>query len=270
MGGGGDLNIAGGGFASGATVTLDGIAAVVTTLNSGFIRATAPLHAAATVDLVVTNPGGESARLSGAYQYVPLEITAVTPPGALVGEVIRIAGTGFVSGSQVTLGGVTATVAGSPSATVISVQVPAHDPAVVDVVVTNPSGERATLANGFAYSVVSISANPSAVAPGSPLTVNWTAPNGRSTLGGGDWIALRRVGDPENASGGFWFAHLDGASSGSLVLGAPAQPGEYEFRYMVEATAVARTRPVTVTGGGQAADSAFASLSIRRNLARGK
>ena len=57
--------------------------------------------------------------------------------------------------------------------------------------------------------------------------------------GGGDWIAFYRVGDrmSQGSKRAYrpWFAHLCGDTSGKWTLSAPTQPGEYEFRYMVEA-----------------------------------
>ena len=82
--------------------------------------------------------------------------------------------------------------------------------------------------------------------------MSWVAPSGQGCNGGGDWVAIYRVGDPDitgatNGHSDLWFDHLCGATSGTRTLSAPAQPGQYEFRYMVGATAVARSNPVTVS-----------------------
>ena len=81
--------------------------------------------------------------------------------------------------------------------------------------------------------------------------MSWVAPSGRGCIGGGDWVALFRVGDPDitgaaNGHSDLWFEHLCGATSGTSTLSAPPQPGQYEFRYMVGDTAVARSNAVTV------------------------
>ena len=99
---------------------------------------------------------------------------------------------------------------------------------------------------------ISLTASPSLVTSGDQLTMNWVAPSGRGCNGGGDWVALFKVGDPDNtgAANGhsdLWFEHLCGATSGTSTLSAPPQPGQYEFRYMVGSTAVARSGPVTVS-----------------------
>lgn len=66
-----EVRVYGRGFKPGATVTLDGAAANVNVVSQSLIIATTPIHAAATVDVVVTNPGGESATLPGAFRYLP-------------------------------------------------------------------------------------------------------------------------------------------------------------------------------------------------------
>lgn len=99
---------------------------------------------------------------------------------------------------------------------------------------------------------ISLSASPSLVTSGGQLTMSWVAPSGRDCNGGGDWVALFRMGDPDitgaaNGHSDLWFVHLCGATSGTSTLSAPAQPGQYEFRYMVGSTSVARSGPVTVS-----------------------
>lgn len=64
------VTIRGTGFLPGATVALDGAATQVAVVNSVTITATVHAHAAGTVDVVVTNPDGQSARLTGAFTYV--------------------------------------------------------------------------------------------------------------------------------------------------------------------------------------------------------
>jgi hypothetical protein len=98
---------------------------------------------------------------------------------------------------------------------------------------------------------VSLTASPSLVTPGDQLTIAWLAPSGRGCVGGGDWIALYKVGDPDktgaaNGHSDVWYDHVCGAVTGKFTLTAPSQPADYEFRYMVGDTSVARSNPVTV------------------------
>jgi len=130
---------------------------------------------------------------------------------------------------------------------------PVHAAGTVDVVVTNPGGPSGTLTGGYAFEVVSISltASPNFVTSGGQLTVNWVGLSGRGCSGGGDWIAIYKVGDPDitgasNGHSDLWFTHVCGATSGTSTLSAPSQPGQYEFRFMVGDTAVARSNPVMV------------------------
>ena len=102
------------------------------------------------------------------------------------------------------------------------------------------------------FDSISLTATPSLVTAGGPLTMSWVAPSGRGCGGGGDWVALFRIGDPDitgaaNGHSDLWFVHLCGATSGTSTLSAPFLPGQYEFRYMAGSSAVARSGPVTVT-----------------------
>jgi hypothetical protein len=73
------IQINGAGFVSGATLTLDGRGTIVNFVGSTLLRATAPPHAVGAIDIVVTNPNGDSSRLDSAFTYVEaplsLEIT---------------------------------------------------------------------------------------------------------------------------------------------------------------------------------------------------
>jgi large repetitive protein len=99
--------------------------------------------------------GGSSAP-PPVQQGPPPAITGVVPAsGAAAGSTnIAIAGSGFVAGSglSVTLGGAAATVV-SAAGDAILVKTAAHAPGVVDVVVANPDGQRATMAGAFTYVV---------------------------------------------------------------------------------------------------------------------
>jgi IPT/TIG domain-containing protein len=185
----------------------------------------------------------------------PLTVTAVSPdsgPTTFASE-ISVTGSGFRLGATLTLDGVAAKVTGITS-TAITALTPVHTAGTVDVVVTNPGGPSTTLTGGYTFEVVfiSLTASPSFVKSGDQLTVSWVGPSGRGCNGGGDWIAIYKVGDPDvsgaaNGHSDLWFVHVCGATSGTSTLSAPLQPGEYEFRFMMGDTAVARSSPVTVS-----------------------
>ena len=81
----GEVRILGTGFQPGATLTLDGAATNVNVVSSVVINATTPIHAAGSVDVVVTNPDGQSARLSDGYTYAVFTLSVssnVMTPGS--------------------------------------------------------------------------------------------------------------------------------------------------------------------------------------------
>jgi len=198
-----------------------------------------------------------------------LTVASVSPsigPVNVVSE-IQVNGTGFVNGATVTLDGV-ATEIIRVTSTTIKAMAAAHTPGTVDVVVTNPDGSSAMLARAYRFEVpsISLSASPDSVSAREVMTLTWSGPGGRGCLGGGDWIALYKVGDPDNtgATNGhsdLWFTHVCGATSGTAAVVAPAQAAEYEFRFMMGGTSVARSNPVKVVGSAPPS-SPVASLMI--------
>jgi len=97
---------------------------------------------------------------------------------------------------------------------------------------------------GFTYAVFILTASTDAVTPGGQLSVSWIAPSATH----GDWIGLFKVGDPNTSYGGRWWKYTDGATSGTLALSAPMEPGQYEFRYLLDDDFidVVRSSPVRV------------------------
>ena len=97
------VRIGGTGFLTGATVTFDGVPAPATVVSSVSISTTAAAHALGTVDVVVTNPGGESSRLADGFAYVAA-LTSLTISGntslAGVGETSQLTATaGYSDGT---------------------------------------------------------------------------------------------------------------------------------------------------------------------------
>lgn len=91
-----------------------------------------------------------------------------------------------------------------------------------------------------------LTATPNPASPGGQLTICWTAPNGSSIT---DWIGLFREGSPNTDN--LWWRYTSGAPSGCFTLEAPTQPGQYEFRYLLNDgyVNVARSNVVTVGSG---------------------
>lgn len=159
--GGTSVTISGANFTTGASVTIGGTPATgPTVVNSTTITAVTPAHTAAAVNVIVTNPDGQSATLPNAFTYVSQPgpaptVTGVTPTSGSVdgGTAVTIAGTNFASGATVTFGGAAATNISVTSSTSMSVVTPAHVAGPVDVVVTNADGQSGTKPNGFTYAL---------------------------------------------------------------------------------------------------------------------
>ena len=80
-------------------------------------------------------------------------LTAVNPRCAAFdgGAIVTINGSGFVSGTKVTFDDVDATSVTIAGPTTLTAAIPAGDVGAATVIVTTPSGARAALTDGFAY-----------------------------------------------------------------------------------------------------------------------
>jgi IPT/TIG domain len=192
------------------------------------------------------SPSGPTA-LSPAAPSAPSapSVTAISPSTGSTARAtpVTITGTGFVGGATVTVDVVAVSVTVIDSTTITAI-VPAHAAGRADVVVTNPGGSRGTLTAAFTYSVdepFTLTPSTNVIDAGGQMSVSWTAPGGRP----GDWIAVFRVGANYEDD---WYGLTNGATSGTHTLTAPTQPGQFEFRYLVDDgfLDVARSSPVTV------------------------
>lgn len=148
------FSIAGSGIQDGATVTFGGATAtnVVTTAQS--IVGSTPPHAPGVVDVVVTNPNGQTAALSAAYTYIGIRAIGIFPTAGTTsgGTQFVLPGEGFAQNATVTFGGVPATgVVVSVDGTEASGVTPAHAAGAVDVEVRNPDGQSATLTAAYRF-----------------------------------------------------------------------------------------------------------------------
>ena len=189
-----------------------------------------PLVAALIAGVLITGCGSDARPIAGppAPQAAPT-ITSISPEEGLSGLSTRVAirGTGFQGGVVVTLGGPAAVMAVS-GGTVISALTPNHQPDVVDVTVTNPDGQSATLKNAYSYRTVTLTTSAATVTPGQEVNVSWVAPGRGDPDLDGDWVGLFKTGTSDTTH--LWGQYTTGAS-GTLVLKAPDTPGEYEVRY---------------------------------------
>jgi hypothetical protein len=165
---GGNVNLSGGNFTPGSTVTIQGIASNIpatVAANGNSLTFTAPAGAAGTYDVQVTNSSGESpATSSQTLTYVTTpSISSISPATGADGggTTVTITGNGFVNGATVSFGGVSATSVTFVSPTELIAVTPAATTATaaktVDTVVTESvsgtsqsSGTGAT-ADQFTY-----------------------------------------------------------------------------------------------------------------------
>ena len=197
------VTITGANFVSGTglAVKIGGQAATsVTFVNSTTITAVAGRSTGGTVDVVVTNPDGQSGTLHNGFTYNPLP----TITGALLnagplsgGNTVYIYGTGFMANATIKFGGVaspTVTWYGDPTQ-IQAVAPPNSSPVQVDIVLTNTDGQSATLAGGYKYNyaptITSIGPRRGTQAGGDSVTITGTnfiagthLPNPTITIGG--------------------------------------------------------------------------------------
>ena len=158
--GGTSVTISGTNFVSGATVTLGGaVATNINVANATTITAVTPAHAAGTVNVVVSNPDGQTGTLTGGFTYTTAPpapapaVTGVSPNSGSTagGASVTITGTNFVTGASVTFGGTAASSVNVTSGTSITAVTPAHAAGAVAVTVANPDGQTGSLAGGYTY-----------------------------------------------------------------------------------------------------------------------
>jgi hypothetical protein len=155
--GGDTLTITGTGFASGASVTIDGApATAVTVVNATTISAATPPGIAGPVDVVVTNVDLQSGTCVGCFTYVDPPaptVTGIAPPSGSTagGSVVTITGTGFASGASVTIDGAPGTAVTVVNPTTISAMTPPGIAGPVDVVITNLDLQSGMCLGCFTY-----------------------------------------------------------------------------------------------------------------------
>jgi hypothetical protein len=216
--GGTVVTITGTAFQSGATVTFGQSPATGVVFNSATqLQATTPAHAQGTVDVIVRNPDGQIATVSGGFTYQPVPAPGVSPAsGTIAGDTpVTITGTGFqpgVPGTTVTFGGVAGTGVNVLSSTKIQVTTPAHAAGAVDVKVTNPDSQSLTLPGGYTYVtspiIDSLSVDSGLSTGGTPVTITGSNFAGGATVTFGTLSA----------------ASVDVLSTTRIDVTTPAQP----------------------------------------------
>ena len=145
--GGSTVQILGENFQEGVTVTFGSVEASNVVVESDTeLSVTVPAGTRGDIDVTVTNPDGLSDSIRFTYIDVP-RLTSINPDNALAsgGSTVQILGENFQEGVTVTFGGLEASNVNVVSATELSVTVPAGTRGAVDVIVTNPDSQSASI-----------------------------------------------------------------------------------------------------------------------------
>jgi hypothetical protein len=132
-------------------------AALVTGVTATTITVTSPAKAAGKAGVTVTNTDTKTVTLKDAFTFQKgPTLTAVTTPFRVAsggGTTVTVAGTGFLTGITVTVGGVAASDVKLTGATAVSFTVPAASVGLASVGVRNTDGQVASLAGAVEYVV---------------------------------------------------------------------------------------------------------------------
>jgi hypothetical protein len=160
--GGTAVVISGANFLPNPTVTFGGKAATLTSASTGAVAVTTPSATnTGVVDVGVINSDGQSNALTGGFSYVspgpaPTISSISSSSGSTSGGAsITINGTNFVSGATVAFGGAAATNISVVNNHTIKASTPPYAPGRVNVTITNPDGQSATL-----FGVISLLPDP--------------------------------------------------------------------------------------------------------------
>jgi hypothetical protein len=131
----------------------------------------------------VTRLNGGDGSISIAYTYAAPTVTSLTPSsGSMVGgSPVTIAGSGFLAGVTVTLGGAACASVSVVSSTQMTCTTGSHAAGAVNVVVTNIDTQTATRSNGYTYNLV---AQAALIGSASPTSMRVNESGMLSTTGG--------------------------------------------------------------------------------------
>jgi hypothetical protein len=183
--GGTTVTLGGSGFVAPVTVSFGAAAATVVSVSPSAVTVVTPTHAAGAVAVAITNADTQTSTLPSGFTYTaapvipPPSLTGATPASGPTagGTTVALSGADFDAGASVTFGGVAAAVV-SRTASTLTVTAPAHGAGAVSVVVTNGTGQSATLVAGYAYvappTITSVSPISGPVSGGTNVTIAGT------------------------------------------------------------------------------------------------
>jgi hypothetical protein len=150
-------------------------------VSTSKITAAAPSHAAGSVDVTVTTPGGTSpATVSDLYAYGPPSISGFNPTSGITGSTVTLTGTGFAPGASVSFGSVAAPKPTLLSGTQMKVTVP--DGAAVSKISVTDSQGTGTSASAFTPTVSITGFSPKSGPAGTVVTIDGLGFNASSRV----------------------------------------------------------------------------------------
>ncbi|GAA1778304.1 hypothetical protein GCM10009748_08580 [Agromyces lapidis] len=255
--GGTIVTITGTDLAGATEVTVDGVSVPFTQVSDTEVAFTTPSHAAGTVDVTVSTPGGASGALP--FTYVPAPVlTGLDPDAGPVagGTPVTITGTDLAGATEVIVDGVSVPFT-QVSDTEISFETPAHAAGQVLVGVVTSGGPSNTLPFSYVPMPVLTALDPGEgpTAGGTLVTITGTALGGATEVTiDGVSVPFTQVSDTE-----ITFetpAHAAGAVD--VIVSTPGgDSGALPFTYVPapvltalspDAGPVAGGTPVTITG----------------------
>jgi hypothetical protein len=260
--GGTSVVIAGTNLTDATAVSFGATAATSFTVdNANQITATAPLHAAGTVDVTATTPGGTSATGAGdQYTFVaPPTITSVSPSSgpSSGGTSVTITGTNLSGATAVSFGATAATTFTVDNATQITATAPAHAAGTVDITATTAGGTSATGAGDqYTYvgppTVTSVSPTSGPAAGGTSVVITGTGFTGATAVSFGATAATTFTVDSATKITATAPAHAAGTvditvttNGGTSTTGASDQ-----FTYVAAPTVTSVSPTSGTTAGG--------------------
>ncbi|WP_168187246.1 IPT/TIG domain-containing protein [Salinibacterium sp. UTAS2018] len=203
LAGGTAVTITGTGFTGSTGVTFDGADGTsFTVVSDTEITVSSPAHAAETIDVIVVHPIGNADAGEFTYTAAPI-ISSLSPNIGPIdgGTAVTITGSGFTGSTGVTFDGDDGTLFTVVSDTEITVTTPAHEVAVVDVVVLNTPANSTPGAFSYqeAPTVSGIAPDEGPLAGGTEVTITGTGFTGATgvTFDGEDGTSFTVVSDTE-------------------------------------------------------------------------
>ena len=166
------------------------------------------------------NPGGG----------IAATVSSIRPAAGWPLYYTEVFGSGFTPGMHVTFDGADAAFITVIDSGKLVVWPPVGGRGAVEVKVTWADGRSATVPGGYTYKIATITASPADVQAGASIDVSWYGPDDPSDFGPPDIVGLYREGDPDSAMLWYEVGRVGGTGSSRVSV---AQPGNYEFRYLM-------------------------------------